>query len=123
MARSRASTFEEAVFAVDHVDASPLQAGGAVHLAVVLVEAAIGAAHGHEGGPALLLADALGAAGLRHHRALPAPPTVGPPAGAFLRVGQSWVEQGGWIRTHTRSHYVLFTQQEPPQPAINSSDC
>lgn len=75
---------------MDHVDASPLQAGGAVHLAVVLVEPAVGATHGHEGGPALLLADALGAPGFRHHGALPAPPTVGPPAGTFLRVGQSW---------------------------------
>lgn len=86
-------TFEEAVFAVDHVDASPLQAGGAVHLAVVLVEASIGAAHGHERGPAFLLADALGPPGFRHHSALPASPTVGPPAGAFLRFGQSWEDR------------------------------
>lgn len=84
------ATFEEAVFAVDHVDASPLQAGGAVHLAVVLIEAAIGATHGHERRPALLLADALGAAGFCHHGALSAPPTVGPPAGTVLRVGGSW---------------------------------
>lgn len=78
---------------MDHVDASPLQAGGAVHLAVVLVEPAVGAAHRHERGPTLLLADALGPAGLRHHGALPAPSAVGPPAGTVLRVGQSWKDR------------------------------
>lgn len=88
---------------MDHVDASPLQAGGAVHLAVVLVEAAVGAAHGHKRGPTLLLADALGAAGFRHHGALPAPPTVGPPAGALLRVGQSWKNRED-VLVH-RSHH------------------
>lgn len=82
------STFEEAVFAVDHVDAPPLQAGGAVDLTVVLIEPAIGATHRHKRGPALFLADALGTTGFRHHGALPTTPTVGPPAGTFLRVGQ-----------------------------------
>lgn len=100
---------------MDHVDASPLQAGGAVHLAVVLVEPAVGAAHGHERGPALLLADALGTAGFRHHGALPAPPTVGPPAGTFLWVGQIWKNKKDVLR-HTHSHSVVFPQQEQPQP-------
>lgn len=78
---------------MDHVDPPPLQAGGAVDLAVVLVEPAVGAAHRHEGGPALLLAHALGAAGPRHQHALSTPPTVGPPTGVFIRVGDS-----GWTK-------------------------
>lgn len=83
-------TFEEAVLAVHHVDASPLQAGGAVNLAVVLVEAPVRAAHRHEGGPTLLLADALGAAGFRHQNALPPPAAVRPAAGTPVRVGRGW---------------------------------
>ena len=82
-------TFEEAVLAVYHVDAPLLQTGSAVHLAVVLVEAAVGAAHRHEGGPALLLAHALGTARLRQHQALPAPAAVGPPAETPVRVQES----------------------------------
>lgn len=88
--QERGGTFEEAVLAVHHVDASPLQAGGAVNLAVVLVEPAVRAAHRHEGGPALFLAHALGAAGFRHQHALSTPPAVGPPTGTFVRVREGW---------------------------------
>lgn len=84
--RERRVTFEEAVLAVHNVDPPPLQAGGAVDLTVVLVEPAVGATHRHEGGPALLLAHALGTACSGHQDALSTPPTVGPPTGIF----------GGW---------------------------
>lgn len=86
-------TFEEAVLAVHHVDPSPLQAGGAVNLAVVLVEPAVRAAHGHEGGPAFLLADALGAPGLRHQDALSTPSAVGPPTGVPVWVREGWEDE------------------------------
>lgn len=88
-------TFEEAVLAVHHVDASPLQAGGAVNLTVVLVEPAVRATHRHKGGPALLLADALGAPGFCHQHTLPTPSTVGPPAGASVWVREGWVRGEG----------------------------
>lgn len=84
------NTFEEALLAVHHVDPSPLQAGGAVNLAVVLVEPAVRATHRHEGGPALLLADALGTAGVRHQHTLPASSTVGPPTRILIWVGKGW---------------------------------
>lgn len=88
--RCSSGTFKEAVLAVHHVDPSPLQAGGAVDLAVVLVEPAVRATHRHEGGPAFLLADTLGAAGFCHQHTLSTPPTVSPPAGISVWVGEGW---------------------------------
>lgn len=73
-------TFEKAVFAVDHIDPPPLQAGGAVQLAVVLVKTSIGATHGHKRSVAPFLAHALDAARYIPDHTLPAPATVRPPA-------------------------------------------
>lgn len=85
-----------------HVDPPPLQAGGAVDLTVVLIEPAVGAAHRHEGGPALLLAHALGTACPRHQYALSTPPTVGPPTGIFVLVGG-----GGWTTIEKKREFSL----------------
>lgn len=69
-----------------HVDPPPLQAGGAVDLAVVLIEPAVGAAHWHKGGSALLLAHTLSTAGPRHQYTLSTPPTVSLPTGIVIQV-------------------------------------
>lgn len=93
-------TFKEAVFAVHHIDPSPLQAGGTVNLAVVLVKPAIWATHWHKGGSTLFLANALGTASFCHQHALSTPSTVGPPTGTFFCVGKGWKRErkGWWVK-------------------------
>uniref|UniRef100_A0AAV2JA20 Uncharacterized protein n=1 Tax=Knipowitschia caucasica TaxID=637954 RepID=A0AAV2JA20_KNICA len=71
-----ALTSEEALFAVDHVDAAALAARRAVNLAVVLVETAIGATDRDERGPARVLTHALSPTRIQDH-ALPATATGG----------------------------------------------
>ncbi len=77
-------TFEKAVFAVDHIDSPPLQASGAVKLAVVLIKTSIRATHGHKRRVAAFLAHTLGTARYFPDHTLPTPATVRPPARTLI---------------------------------------
>lgn len=83
-------TFEETVLAVNDIYSFLLEAGGAVHFAVILIEPAIGAAHGHKRGVALLLAHTLGLTRLQDHHTLPSPATELPPARASVHFIGHW---------------------------------
>lgn len=92
-------TFEEAVLAVHHVYSFLLQAGGAVDLAVVLVESAVGAAHGHKRGVAFLLAHTLGSTRRQRQHTLASPAAELPPAGSLIGFKGHW---------KTESHVCVY---------------
>ena len=77
-------TFEEAILAVNNVYSFLLVARGAIHFAVVLIEPAIGAAHGHKCGVAFILAHTLSLTRLRCHHTLASPATELPSTGSSI---------------------------------------